>query len=98
MKYRSRTEIIAAILQAANEGATQTRIMYGAYLSYSQVKEYLPFLQSRGLLRYEEGAQLYWLTEKGMELLRHCETLGEMISLDEVKRAPETKPNPASIF
>ncbi|MGA2665673.1 MAG: winged helix-turn-helix domain-containing protein, partial [Nitrososphaerales archaeon] len=29
MKYRSRSEIIAMILQAANNGATKTRIMYG---------------------------------------------------------------------
>ena len=40
MKYRSRTEIVSAMLRIANRGATKTRIMYGAYLSYAQVMEY----------------------------------------------------------
>ncbi|WP_323444712.1 winged helix-turn-helix domain-containing protein [Candidatus Nitrososphaera gargensis] len=35
MKYRSRTEITAQILEAACGGATKTRIMYKAYLSYA---------------------------------------------------------------
>ena len=41
MKYRSRTEIVAMILEAANGGATKTRIMYKAFLSYAQLREYL---------------------------------------------------------
>ena len=44
MKYRSRTEIISVILEAANGGATKTRIMYKAFLSYAQLKEYLSVL------------------------------------------------------
>jgi predicted transcriptional regulator len=39
MKYRSRTEIVAMILEAANGGATKTKIMYRAFLSYEQLKE-----------------------------------------------------------
>ena len=62
MKYRSRTDIIAMILQAAINGATKTRIMYGAYLSYAQVKEYLSFLIEKDLIRYEEGSAIYKLT------------------------------------
>jgi len=33
MKYRNRTEIVANILDAANGGATKTKIMYKAFLS-----------------------------------------------------------------
>ena len=40
MKYRSRTEIVAMILEAANGGATKTKIMYNAYLSYNQVRNF----------------------------------------------------------
>jgi predicted transcriptional regulator len=40
MKYRSRTDIVAMILDAANGGATKTKIMYKAYLSYAQLEEY----------------------------------------------------------
>ncbi|MGA9172279.1 MAG: winged helix-turn-helix domain-containing protein, partial [Nitrososphaeraceae archaeon] len=40
MKYRSRTDIVGLILEAANGGgATKTRIMYKAFLSYAQLKE-----------------------------------------------------------
>ena len=81
MKYRSRSEIIALILQTANKGATKTRIMYGAYLSFAQVKEYLAFLQSKGLLTYEEGTSLYRLTAKGLQCLSTFEDMNDMIGL-----------------
>ncbi len=85
MKYRSRSEITAMILQAANKGATKTRIMYAANLSYAQVKEYLAFLQSRGLLSYEEGTQLYKLTERGLKFLNTFDQISDMISVDGAK-------------
>jgi predicted transcriptional regulator len=81
LKYRSRTDIIAMILRAAVNGATKTRIMYGAYLSYAQVKEYLSFLIEKNLIMYEEGTQLYRLTENGMKLLRVYEGISDMISI-----------------
>jgi len=85
MKYRSRSEIIAMILQAANKGATKTRIMYAAYLSYAQVKEYLSFLQTKGLLSYEEGTQLFRLTEKGLHYLSTFDQISDMISISGTK-------------
>jgi predicted transcriptional regulator len=60
MKYRSRTDIVGLILEAANGGgATKTKIMYKAFLSYAQLKEYLTVLLENGLLEYEEGRKLY---------------------------------------
>jgi predicted transcriptional regulator len=55
MKYRSRTDIIGQILDAANGGggAIKAKIMYQAYLSYAQLKEYLTVLTERGLLNYD---------------------------------------------
>jgi predicted transcriptional regulator len=38
MGNRSRTEIVAMILNAANGGETKTKIMYFAFLSYNQLK------------------------------------------------------------
>ncbi len=70
------------ILQASTAGATKTRIMYSAYLSYAQVKEYLSFLIERNLIVYEEGTQLYKLTERGLQLLRAYEGISDMITLD----------------
>ena len=44
MGNRSRTEIVSMILETANGGATKTKIMYNAYLSYNQLKEYISIL------------------------------------------------------
>jgi predicted transcriptional regulator len=52
VKYRSRTEIVAMILEAANGGATKTKIMYKAFLSYAQLREYLSVLMENALLEY----------------------------------------------
>jgi predicted transcriptional regulator len=42
MKYRSRSDIVGLLLDAANGGgATKTKLMYKAYLSFNQLKEYL---------------------------------------------------------
>ncbi len=71
------------ILQAANKGATKTRIMYGAYISYAQVKEYLAFLLRKDLISYEEGTGVYKLTEKGLQYLRAFDQINEIISLNE---------------
>ena len=88
LKYRSRTDIIAMILQAAINGATKTRIMYGAYLSYAQVKEYLSFLIEKDLIRYEEGSAVYKLTQKGVQLLRVYVDISDMITVNDQKNGP----------
>jgi predicted transcriptional regulator len=80
MKYRSRTEIAAMILQSARVGATKTKIMYKAYLSYAQVKEYLRFLQESNLIKYEEGTQLYKVTEKGRHFLQAYDEISDLVS------------------
>jgi len=86
MKYRSRTDIIAMILKAAVNGATKTRIMYGAYISYAQVKEYLAFLSEKNLIWYEEGTGLYRLTETGMRLLTTFEGISELITVGDGRK------------
>jgi len=80
MKYRSSTEIIDTILRSLDSGATRTRIMYKAYLSYSQLKEYLSLLQDRQLLKYEEGSQIYTITEKGFRFMNAYDDIRELVS------------------
>jgi predicted transcriptional regulator len=71
MKYRSRSEIIGLLLGAANGGgATKTKLMYKAYLSFNQLKEYLALLIENALIEYEEGMHTYRTTEKGIRLLK----------------------------
>jgi predicted transcriptional regulator len=78
MKYRSRTDICSQILDAANGGTTKTKIMYKAYLSYAQLKEYLSVLIENGLLEYVEGQQLYRTSEKGLQFLRSYAQMSDM--------------------
>jgi predicted transcriptional regulator len=65
MKYRSRTDIIAQILDVANGGSTRTKIMYKAFLSHAQMKEYLAELIENGLLAYDQTTQIFKTTERG---------------------------------
>ena len=81
MKYRSRTDIVGLILEAANGGATKTKIMYKAFLSYAQLKEYLTVLLENALLQYEEGRQFLRTTEKGIRFLQMYNQFDEMLSI-----------------
>jgi predicted transcriptional regulator len=80
MKYRGRTEIMEMILEASRVGATKTKIMYKAYLSYTQVKDYLSFMSENELVQYEEGSQVYRITEKGLHFLRNYDEISEIVT------------------
>ncbi|MFL6370959.1 MAG: winged helix-turn-helix domain-containing protein, partial [Nitrososphaeraceae archaeon] len=86
MKYRSRTDIVGLILEAANGGATKTRIMYKAFLSYAQLKEYLGVLLQNEVLEYEDETQLIRTTEKGIRLLQMYSQFDEMMSIESIRR------------
>ena len=79
MMYRSRTEIAATILDAANGGATKIKIMYNAYLSYNQLKEYISILIENNLLEYLEGARTFRTTEKGLNFLKMNREMAELL-------------------
>lgn len=65
MKNRDRMDIISRILEAANGGigATKTKIMYNAFLSHGQLKQYLTTLADKDLLRYDFLTQTFKTTE-----------------------------------
>jgi predicted transcriptional regulator len=79
MKYRSRTEIVSNILDAANGGATKTKIMYKAFISYNQLKEYLSVLIENNLLEYIDGTHKFKTTEKGLNYLKMHNEIGELL-------------------
>ena len=79
MKYRSRTEIVSNILEAVNGGVTKTKIMYKAFLSYHQLKEYLSVLIENDLIEYLNGTQTFKTTEKGLNLLKMHNEIGELL-------------------
>jgi predicted transcriptional regulator len=81
MKNRSRTEIVSMILEAANGGATKTKIMYKAFLSYSQLKEYLSVMIKKNLLEYSDGTRTFRTTEKGLNLLKMHNEIDELLHI-----------------
>lgn len=85
-------DIIAMVLRAAKEGSTKTHIMYDAYLSYSQVREYIGFLTERELLRYDSASRHYSPTQRGEELLATYDGISDLIRVGGTRgaaRAPE---------
>ena len=94
MKNRSRNEIIAAILEVINRGrgpSTRTKIMYGAFLSYNQLNEYLSFLIEIDLIvplksktnssSSSSSSPLFKITEKGTHFLNVYNQINEMITI-----------------
>jgi predicted transcriptional regulator len=79
MRYRSRTEITAMVLDAAYQETTKTKIMYNAYLSYNQLKEYISILIENNLLEYLEGARTFRTTEKGLNFLKMHREMAELL-------------------
>ena len=89
MKYRSRVEITSNILRVAVTGrATKTRLMYGAFLSFTQINEYLKFLTSNGLIMTDPETHVYTLTEKGLQFLNLHDEMAKLV--------PEATPVPAA--
>ena len=80
MGNRSRTEIVAMILDAANKGGeTKTKIMYFAFLSYNQLNEYLSILIENNLIEYLDGARRFKTTTKGLFFLKMHNELAELL-------------------
>jgi len=70
---------VSNILEAANGGVTKTKIMYKAYLSYNQLREYLSILIENNLIEYLDGTQTYKTTEKGLNLLKMHNEMAELL-------------------
>jgi predicted transcriptional regulator len=79
MKYRSRTDIMGEILDAANGGTTKTKLMYQAFLSHDQLKEYLSVLTENNLLNYDAYTRTFKTTEKGLTFLKTYNQMDSMI-------------------
>jgi predicted transcriptional regulator len=67
VKYRSRLEIIVDVLNTATNGASKTRIMYAANLSYKLLEKYIKETIESGFM--SSGHRGYEVTEKGKTFL-----------------------------
>jgi len=81
MKNRSRTEIVAMILDSTIGGATRTKVMYKAFLSYQQLKEYLTLLIENHLIEYHGETKLFRTTEKRLNFLKMHNEIGELFHI-----------------
>jgi predicted transcriptional regulator len=77
MRHRSRTEIVARILEIVNEGdkfgnegVSKTKIMYKVSLRYAQLQEYLTVLTESDLLSYDAQNRTFKAAEKGLIFLK----------------------------
>ena len=73
------------ILEAANGGVTKTKIMYKAFLSYNQLKEFISNLIENNLIEYLDGTKTYKTTEKGLNLLKMHNEMAELLQVTIVK-------------
>jgi predicted transcriptional regulator len=87
VKNRNKLDIIASILKIVNiREASKTHIMYGGYLSFAQIREYLPTLLENGMLTTTNQQQsLYKIRERGVRFLELYDGLNEMIGKDKTK-------------
>ena len=93
--YRGRQQIIAEMLNIINasdaKGTTRTSIMYKAFLSHAQLKEYLSFILENSLI--DEVSQqikghaghekfVYKITERGIRLMQISKEIENVVGLD----------------
>ncbi|MGH9980569.1 MAG: winged helix-turn-helix domain-containing protein [Nitrososphaeraceae archaeon] len=78
-------EIVSMILEATSGGATKTKIMYNAMLSYNQLKNYLSVLIENDLIEYLGGTKTFKTTEKGLFFLKIHNEIGELLQQTTMK-------------
>ncbi len=93
MKHRSKEEIAALVLEAIvdTHRPTQTMIMYKAYLTHVQLKEFLASLVEKGLIEYHKLERIYTITEKGMHFLEVYNQLNQLQTSNILKTTTSTE-------
>ena len=93
MKHRSKEEIAALVLEAIvnTHRPTQTMIMYKAYLTHIQLKEFLASLMEKGLIEYHKLERIYTITEKGIHFLEVYNQLNQLQTSNILKTTTPTE-------
>lgn len=93
MKHRSKEEIAALVLEAIvnTHRPTQTMIMYRAYLTHVQLKEFLASLMEKGLIEYHKLERIYTITEKGIHFLEVYNQLNQLQTSNILKTTTSTE-------
>ena len=93
MKHRSKEEIAALVLEAIvnTDRPTQTMIMYKAYLTHVQLKQFLASLIEKGLIEYHNLERIYTITEKGIHFLEVYNQLNQLQTSNILKTTTPTE-------
>ncbi|MEM2281312.1 MAG: winged helix-turn-helix domain-containing protein [Candidatus Bathyarchaeia archaeon] len=99
-KRRDKLFIIAGILDIAKEGVLKTQIMYKASLSFAQLNDYLKLMEKANLIdrRVENGKEIYKITQKGLEFLRHYQELIRLLKAEDENRKNNIRIPPAQLL
>ncbi|MEM1566537.1 MAG: winged helix-turn-helix domain-containing protein [Candidatus Bathyarchaeia archaeon] len=83
-KRRDKLYIIAEILEIAKDGVLKTQIMYRANLSFTQLSDYLKFMEKVNLVdkKIESGKEIYRATPKGLEFLQRYREITELLKAE----------------
>jgi len=99
-KRRDKLYIIAEILEIAREGVLKTQIMYRANLSFTQLNDYLKFMEKVSLIdrKVENGKEIYKATSKGLEYLQRYREITELLKVDDGNGKNNVKVPPAHLL
>lgn len=97
MTYRDRIDIISQILDAANGGATRSKIVYNAFLNYEQLKEFVTLLTQVGLLSLDSQMHTFKTTEKGLKFLQIYTQMRDMVNTGLSAKSLQQQPQQISI-
>jgi predicted transcriptional regulator len=90
MIHRDRIDKISQILEAANGGASKSKIMFKALLTSAQMKEILTALSKTDLILYDENTRILRTTEKGLQFLQIYNQIGDMIKEEQSSQQQQT--------
>jgi predicted transcriptional regulator len=80
-KRRDQLQIVNEILKVAKRGASKTRIMYNANLSFKGVNQYLSFMMENELLfkTHKDYKSVYYASEKGLTFISGYNQLMQLL-------------------
>ena len=78
--------MLATMLEVAKGKVTKTKIMYFAFLSYNQLKEYLSILIENNLIEYLDGTHKFKTTDKGLIFLKMHNEMAELLQTTTIKK------------
>ena len=80
-KRRDQLHIVNEILKVAKQGASKTRIMYNANLSFKGVNQYLNFMMENKLLlkTSEDYKPIHYASKKGLTFLSSYTQLVQLL-------------------